>query len=117
MRDRAGTDHIQIDIQHAATQMMAGLHRRRMIAIFPESSFTFAPFIEILRSPACRQLHAPGYGLVHGILDQQMNVIAGHHIIKHRKMVSMNSFSQPIKPVRAVWGMFQQEFTIMATMR
>jgi hypothetical protein len=52
-------NRVKIDIDDAFYQMLVAFNRGRMVAIFPECTFTTFPLIEFLASSAGHELNCP----------------------------------------------------------
>jgi hypothetical protein len=81
MLDHSGANHVQIDINKTTVQVVAGLDRRRMIAIFPECAVASFPLIVFLPAAPGDQLHAISDNVWTGVSNQNVNVIARHDVI------------------------------------
>jgi len=66
--------HIQININKTLCQVFIRLHGNGMVAIFPESTFSFLALIILLPSPAGDELHALRNHILLSIHHQQINV-------------------------------------------
>ena len=60
VRHHAGADHVEIDVNKAAREMIVALHGRRKIPVFPERTLAVLAPIELLRRSASHKLHAAG---------------------------------------------------------
>jgi hypothetical protein len=53
----AGANHVQVDIDQTAMQMLVGLDGGGMIAVFPKCAMPVLALIELLRGSARDELH------------------------------------------------------------
>jgi hypothetical protein len=56
-----------------------------MIAVFPERTAARLTLVVFLRGTSSDQLHALGYDVSASVFHQEVNVLARHHIVEHRK--------------------------------
>jgi len=95
MRDHSGTNHVQININKAAVQVLVDLDRRCMIAIFPECTVASFPLIVFLPSAAGDQLHPISDNVWTAVSNQKVNVVTRHDVIKYRKTEALPSLRKP----------------------
>ncbi len=57
VRDPPGAYHVEIDVHDAPMQMAVGLHRSRMVTIFPKCATTLLSSVVILPCPTRDKLH------------------------------------------------------------
>jgi hypothetical protein len=57
MAHYAGANHVQVDIDQTAMQMLVGLDGGGMIAVFPKCAMPVLALIELLRGSARDELH------------------------------------------------------------
>jgi hypothetical protein len=64
--------------------MMVRFHGSTMVSVFPESSLTLLPLIELLSGAAGDQLHGPGnYFAFPAVKHEQMDVFQGYVFENH----------------------------------
>jgi hypothetical protein len=111
-----GTDHVEININKAAYQVIVSLNGGGMIAVFPKSSFTLFTLIEFLGSSPGNQLETFGDDYRAAIDDQQMDVVGGHYIVENSQPKTLLGFKKSEKPPYSVPGEFQKKFLFVAPM-
>ena len=75
MFNNTGSDHIEIDVDHAAKYVPVCLYCCCMITIFPEGPFAIFALIVFLACPPCDQLHAFGDCVLICVNNQEMDVV------------------------------------------
>ena len=89
-----------------------------MIAVFPESSFPLFPLVELLGGPPGDQLHRLRNGFsLPAVKHQQVNVVAGDHIIEDPQFIALLGFKQPTYPGSSVSCKFEKKFPLVAPVR
>jgi hypothetical protein len=73
--NNSGTNHIQINIDHATHEMPVSLYNRRVIAIFPKRTFTILSLIVFLSCSSSYQLHALGNNILSRINHHEVDVV------------------------------------------
>src|SRR5438034_10042984 len=114
MRDHSGTNHVQININKAAVQVLVDLDRRCMIAVFPECTVASFPLIVFLPTAAGDQLPAIGDNVWTGVSNQKVNVVARHYVIKYRKTEALLRFETPAQIRMPIARKLQQKTLSMA---
>ncbi len=106
----AGSNHVEIDINKAADQVLISFNSCSMIAVFPEGSLSILALIEFLgRSPGY-QLKAFWEDIRPAIDHQQMDMIGGDHIVENSQTKALFGFKEPGMPAPPVPGEFQEKF-------
>ena len=84
MFNRAGPDHIQVDVYQTPDKAISPLYCCCMVPVFPESTFSILSDIVLLGCAACDQLEALGQSLaVPRILYKKMNVVRCDGVIQY----------------------------------
>jgi len=96
--------------------MIISLDCRGMIAVFPESAFSFLPLIEFLASPSGNQLEAFGYRLRFTVDYQEVDVVGSNHKIKHLQAKTLFCLKEPVIPTAPIPGKFQKKFLLVTAM-
>jgi hypothetical protein len=65
------------------------LDRRRVITIFPERAGSLLSAVVLLGGARGDELHATGNLAAASILDEQVHVVGGDHVVEHTKCVSL----------------------------
>jgi hypothetical protein len=92
-----GTDHVEIDINKAADQVLVSLNSSVMITVFPERSFSYFALIEFLSGSPGNQLKTFGDYIRPAIEDQQMDMIRGDRVVKYSQAIAFLGFKEPGK--------------------
>ena len=88
-----------------------------MKAVFPIGSIALFPLIVCLATTSRHQLHGIGDEVAaFPVIDEQMDMIRGDHIIQHTQVKTLPGFKEPAHPGLAVSGKFQQKLSLMAAM-
>jgi hypothetical protein len=96
-------------------EMMVRFHCGRMIAIFPESSFSLFPLVKLLSCPACDQLHRLWDGIAFSAVEyEQMDVVRGGHVVEDPQTVAFFGFKQPVYQGSAISREFKKKFSLVA---
>ena len=99
-------------------EMMVRFHCGRMIAIFPESSFSLFPLVKLLSCPACDQLHRLWDGIAFSAVEyEQMDVVRGGHVVEDPQTIALFGFKQPIHPGPAIPRESEKKFFLVAPVR
>lgn len=117
MGHRAGPDHVQIDVDHAAGQIIVAIDASGMVAIFPERATPLLALVVFLPGAACDQLHAAGDFATALVLDQQMHVVGCGDIVKHAQAEALPGLKKPVSLATAVARELKQEIPAMASVR
>ena len=117
MRNRPGAHHVQIDIDHAAGQIVVAIDAGGMVTVLPERAAPLFALVVLLARPASDQLHAIGDFLAALVLDQQMHVVGCGDVVEHAQAETLAGLKQPVSPATAVASESQQKFPPMASVR
>ena len=71
----AGSNHVQIDVDQTAEEMIVYFDGCGMIAVFPEGAFTLFPAIEFQTGSASDKLYALGNHFRFTVDHQQVDMI------------------------------------------
>ena len=117
MADSTDSDHIQVNIQHAADQMGVILNSGCVVTIFPECAFSIFPYIVRLGCATGDQLYGLGQRMaMPRILDKKMNMIRCNGKIEYRQRIPLFRLIQPTQPAFAIPGEFKQKLLFVAPM-
>jgi len=108
--------HVQVDVHEASNQVVISAHRSCEVAVFPKRSLSGFSLVIFLSRPSRDQLHAPGNLCSPCISNQQMNMIAGSHVVQHAQTVSFGRLEQPVFPAQAVAFKLKQKLPTMTPM-
>jgi len=113
----AGPNHIHVHVNQTLNQMVVCFHRRRMIPVLPESTFSLLPLIIFLPRPSCYQLYGFRDDISFSVVSyQEMDVVGGHHVIQNAQTKAFPGLEKPSQPSPSVPGKLQQKFFLMAAM-
>jgi hypothetical protein len=73
--DHSGANHVQVDVDQTAVQMLVGLDGGGMIAVFPKCAMPVLALIVLLRGSARDELHALRYDISAGVFHQEMDMV------------------------------------------
>jgi hypothetical protein len=69
-----------------------------MITVLPVGPLPGLPLIEFLPSPSGDQLHRVGDDIsIAIVLDKQMNMVGGHHVVEHTQAEPLLGFEKPLE--------------------
>ena len=109
--------HVQIDIHETLPEMFTRFHRRRMIPVFPVGSLPVFSLVVLLPATSSHQLHRIRNHIApFKVIDQQMNMIGGDHVIQHTQAETFPGFEEPANPSLTIPGEFQQKLSLVTTM-
>ena len=115
--DHPGSHHVEVDVGHAAPEMLAGLDRGGAIAILPVAAETpLAPVVSAGEA-AFEELHAVGNLPPIAIAHDQVNVIRGRLVVEDTQPKAPADFEQPPNPGSAIAGKAQEKAAIVTAMR
>ena len=108
-------DHFEIHVDDATKEMLVGLHDRRMVAVFPEGSFSLLPPAEFLCGAAGDELHGSGASLpLSSILYRKVDVVGGDRVVQDMEIIALLRFEEPVEPPFAIGGKLEQEILPVA---
>ena len=112
-----GSDHVEINIQPAGSQMRTALYCSGMITVFPERAASGLDRVERLRGLAGDQLHGSRYrNDVVSRLHDQMDVVRRHAVVQHAQAISLAALEKPFRPKSTVLLELQQELLLATSM-
>ena len=112
-----GTDHVQVNVAHAAPEVLAALDHRRVIATRPDRTLAALAAVVPLGELPLLVPHQPGYRFDLFGRDQQMHVIRRDAVGQERDFRSLEMQTQPLLILAARWLEAQQPFTVVAAVR
>src|SRR3990172_3108390 len=110
-------DHVEVDVDKAARQMLARLNRSGVVAILPEGPPASLSLVVTLPRPAGDELQAAGNLALRSVANQEMNVVAGNGVVQDAEPVAFARLVQPPHPRSPVSGELQKELLAMAALR
>jgi len=113
----AGAHHIQIDVYEASMQVLVGLDRRCVVAIFPEGAVTILALIVCSGRAAGDELHAPSNLVVTALAHEKMDVVGGDDVIEHAQAEALPRLAQPAQIAASVTRELEQERPVVAAVR
>jgi hypothetical protein len=113
----AGTHHVEVDVDETAPEVLAALHRRRVVAILPKGPVAMLAIVVRLCGPTGQQLQAAGDLTAPLVAHQQMHVIGGDDVVEHAEPVALARRVQPADPGAPIAREAQQELLAMAAVR
>jgi hypothetical protein len=93
----ARADHVEIDIDQTAMQVLVILDSRGVITIFPECSLTILALVVLPRRTAREELHALRNRVCSRIFDEEVDVIGCHQVVEHRQAEPLLRFKNPMQ--------------------
>ena len=69
MVHHASTDHVEINVDQTAMQVLVDLNGRGVITIFPERTLRTPALVVLLRGAPCDELHAVSNYVWAGVFD------------------------------------------------
>ena len=98
MRDDPGPHHVHVDVEHAAREMSFPVHRRGVIAIFPECAVPIVAPVVLLSGTPGDQLHRVRDRVVAVIVDEQVDVVRGDDVVQDAQAVASTRLEEPVQP-------------------
>src|SRR5262245_47137249 len=114
MIHHAGSNHVQIDVDYTAMQMLVGFNSGGMIAIFPEGPLSPLALVVFLRRAASDELHALSNHVSACVFDQKMNVVRGDHIVEHTQSKPLPRFEEPVEITPSIKRKLEQKLSLVA---
>ena len=93
----AGTNHVEINVNDTAMQMLVGFDSSGVITILPERPVSILALVIFLRSAPGDELHTLGNDVWPCVSDEQVNVITCHHVIEHAQSEALFGFEKPVE--------------------
>jgi hypothetical protein len=104
-----GAHHVQVDVHDAACQVLAALHRRRVIPVLPKCPEALLAPIVCLARASFEDPHARRHLVPPPIAHHEMDEIAGDDVIQHAQAVRDACLVEPPGPPPPVAPESEQE--------
>ena len=78
-------------------QVLIAFNSGGMITVLPERPLPSFALVVFLFGAAGNQLHTSGDNVWTGVFDHKMDMIAGNHVIQHRKTEALLGFEYPVQ--------------------
>jgi hypothetical protein len=113
MIHHAGPNHVQLNVDHTAMQMLVGLNSGGVIAVFPERPLLAFALVIFLRGAPGDELHTLGDDVASSVFDEKVNVIACDYVIEHAQTEPLLRFEKPIQITAAIARKLHEKFSLM----
>lgn len=117
MIDDASSDHVHVNVDHAAHKVRASLNSRRMVAVLPEGAAAPPALVKLLCHPASDELHGIWNDIpVLPSSYQEVDVIGRHGVIQNLNFKTPLGFIKPGDPCGSVFREFQKKLPVATAM-
>ena len=116
MRHYPGSDHVQINVNHAIPKVGAVLNHRAVVAVGPESSTPVLAPVVALGKLALDLLHPLADRPLRFRPGQQVRVIGRDAIAQHRHRKLLHASPEQLQGLIPVPSKLEEELTVVTTM-
>src|SRR4030042_5282692 len=102
-------NHVEVDVDQAAGQMLARLNRGGVVAVLPEGPPASLSLVVILSRPAGDELQAACNLAPRSVAHQEMNVVAGNGVVQDAEPVAFAGLVRAPYPRSPISGELQKE--------